>query len=170
MLDRCISDASPGRGFNLREGKGFTLIEGGSRSKARDSKRISDMRQLMSAQEMYYGSQDVYMPFTPSSPDFMPVEISDGVTTFIKVPTDPGGGAVVACDHASGIPAYTYCALDNDGEPQKYCYYARLENAIINKGGCTDLAPCPYMTVNHVGTFYKPAKPSDLDDCASGAQ
>ena len=66
--------------FTKKKKKGFTLIEllvviaiigvlssvvlvsmGGARSKARDTARMSDMRQIITAQEMYYGDWETYL-------------------------------------------------------------------------------------------------------------
>jgi len=72
-----------------KKNRGFTLIEllvviaiigilasivlvslGGARSKARDAQRQSDMRQVVSAQEMYYGDNSGY--FTAVAQDEVP--------------------------------------------------------------------------------------------------
>lgn len=131
---------------------GMVLVSmGGARAKARDARRMADMRQMVSAQEMYYGDADQY--FLSSS---MPTAIG---TYLNPVPSDPGGGNAVACTETE--PAFTYCTLDNTGtgNSQKFCYYSRLEQN----------ATTPYFTGSHGGNFKKAAKPSTLDDCASGS-
>ncbi|MFH1841326.1 MAG: type II secretion system protein [Candidatus Nealsonbacteria bacterium] len=104
--------------------RGFTLIEllvviaiigilasivlvsmGGARRSARDATRKADMRQIITAQEMYYGENDAY--YTVAS---YPASIGTYMT---KTPSDPGSG--------------TYVWLDNTGDAQKFCAYATLE-------------------------------------------
>ncbi len=146
--------------------KGFTLIEllvviaiigilagmvlvsmGGARAKARDARRMSDMRQMVSAQEMYYGINDNYL---------MSAAVPAAIGTFLNpVPSDPGGGTVVACTLAA--PAFVYCTIDNTAAPQQFCYYARLEQDATN----------PYITGTHGGVFKKTAKPGTLATCAA---
>ena len=146
--------------------KGFTLIEllvviaiigilagmvlvsmGGARGKARDARRMSDMRQMVTAQEMYYGMYDTYLVSAT-----MPTAIGTYLT---PLPSDPGGGTVVACTLAA--PAFVYCTITNAAVPQQFCYYARLEQDATN----------PYVTSSHGGVFKKDAKPSSLADCAA---
>jgi prepilin-type N-terminal cleavage/methylation domain-containing protein len=113
--------------FTKKSGQeGFTLIEllvviaiigilssivlvsmGGARKSARDSARKADMRQIVSAQEMYYGANDAYYTATT-----WPTAIG---TYMPKVPTDPGSN--------------TYEWVNNSGDAQKFCAYATLEAA-----------------------------------------
>ena len=152
----------------ITQKKGFTLIEllvviaiigilagmvlvsmGGARAKARDARRMADMRQMVSAQEMSYGDNDQYLTSAA-----MPTAIG---TYLNPVPSDPGGGTVVACTQAA--PAFVYCTIDNTGSVQKFCYYGRLEQN----------ATSPYFTASHGGNFKHAAKPSSLDDCATAS-
>ena len=116
---------------------------GDSRSKARDARRQSDMRQLVSAQEMYYGYSDKYLTSAA-----YPAAIG----TFLNpTPNDPGGGTAVSCSQAD--PAFVYCTIDNTHDPQKFCYYTRLESG-------------EYFTSSHAGNFRRNTKPTTLDECA----
>ena len=105
---------------------------------------MSDMRQMISAQEMYYGDNDRYL----TSP-LLPTTIGNYLN---PVPKDPGGGSIVYC--AQDKPAFIYCALDNTADAQKFCYYAKLES-----GG--------YYTASHAGNFKRDTRPKSLADCAT---
>ncbi len=116
--------------FN-KKGSGFTLIEllvviaiigilasivlvslGGARSKARDAQRQSDMRQVVTAQEMYYGDQGSY--FTNADASGTPA-----ISTYLDALHDPQ------------YPSKDYEWLDNttcDPAGQAFCVYATLEN------------------------------------------
>ncbi len=129
---------------------GMVLVSmGGARAKARDARRMADMRQMVSAQEMYYGDNDQYLTSAT-----LPAAIS---TYLNPLPADPGGGTVVACTQAA--PAFIYCTIDNTASVQKFCYYARLEQN----------ATLPYFTSSNGGNFKKAAKPTSIDDCATGS-
>jgi hypothetical protein len=77
-------------------------------TKARDSKRQSDMSILVSAQEMYYSDNNKYYALAT-----MPTSISTYLTT---VPVDP-----------TNISPLVYTTIDNTGDATKFCYYAKLE-------------------------------------------
>jgi prepilin-type N-terminal cleavage/methylation domain-containing protein len=116
--------------------RGFTLIEllvviaiigilasvvlvsmGGARSKARDAQRQSDIRQVTSAQEMYYGDHDAYVTSVAATG-------SVAIGTYLAAINDPQ------------YPTKTYVWVANNAcspAGQAFCVYATLEN----KGNCS---------------------------------
>jgi len=80
---------------------------GGAREAARDAGRKADMRQMVTAQEMYYGQNDQYY----QSVNY-PISIPGGIMA--KMPADP---------KTEG----PYGWIDNTGNNQKFCVYADLE-------------------------------------------
>lgn len=126
------------QGLALRNSKGFTLIEllvviaiigvlasivlvsmGGARASARDATRKADMRQIISAQEVFYNECDKFL-----SQAAIPTSIAStvanckagitGTTYMAKVPKDPGSN--------------TYAWVDNSGDAQKFCMWVALES------------------------------------------
>ena len=145
--------------------KGFTLIEllvviaiigtlsgivlvsmGGARSRARDANRQSDMRQIVSAQEMYYGDKDSYLTGATGEGTTPPIDV------YLRGLNDP------QCPDAacSGNDNYNWpdnsgalnCSDDNfDADAgQWFCVYAKLENL----GHCSSSA---YFAASHRGTM-----------------
>lgn len=105
--------------------RGFTLIEllvviaiigilativlvsmTGVQKSGRDTARKADMRQIVSAMQMYYAENEAYPTITGSDPG------SIG-SYMLETPKDPSGGS------------YTW--LDNSSNTQEFCVYATLE-------------------------------------------
>lgn len=123
--------------IKMNKQKGFTLIEllvviaiigilasivlvslGGARSKARDAQRMSDMRQIAAAQEMFYGDNEGY--FANANASTVPA-----IGSYLRSLTDPQN---------SGAQVYQW--LGNTGcspASSSFCAFVRLEN----KGSCT---------------------------------
>jgi len=129
---------------------GMVLVSmSGAREKARDAKRQSDMRQLVSAQSMY-SSDQTSGTYLTNSTTAMPTAIG---TYLNPVPTDPSLTAAPTCPLADG--AYGYCALINDaeGDNKYFCYYARLEKPLDGKN---------FVVASHGGSFLKVTMPGTL--------
>lgn len=135
----------------IRKKKGFTLIEllvviaiigilasivlvslNKARSKARDTRRQADLRQVAVAVEMYYDDENEY-----PGPDITTVasSLSTGgyLTTF---PTDPQGGNYEWKNNGA----------DGSATRQKFVICADLENAdifYIRESGSGEAASCP---------------------------
>jgi prepilin-type N-terminal cleavage/methylation domain-containing protein len=133
----------------MKNKKGFTLIEllvviaiigilasvvlvsmGGARSKARDANRQSDMRQVVSAQEMYYGDNSAYA--TGGAQDG-----TVAIGSYLQALQDPQG----AVTNPYKWLANNACTSAG----QEFCTYAKLEN----KGSCSTTA---YFVASEKGT------------------
>lgn len=133
---------------NIKKQRGFTLIEllvvigiililtvlvlvalSNARSKTRDARRESDIRQIGLAMEMAYDDDQAY----PTSAT-IPASIASSTTTYLEsIPSDPKGGS--------------YGWTDNTGDNQIYCVSADLENGPYfrcTQDGCsTNASACP---------------------------
>ncbi len=129
---------------------GMVLVSmSGAREKARDAKRQSDMRQLVSAQSMY-SSDTTAGTYLTNSTTAMPTAIGDYLN---PVPKDPTTPTPASCPLGAG--AYGYCALINDaaGDDKYFCYYARLEKPLDGKN---------FVVASHAGSFLKITMPGTL--------
>jgi len=149
--------------FKNKRQSGFTLLEllvvigiigllasiivvnlTGARRRARDTKRIADIRQLQTANEDYYGKNGKY-----------PNKIGDLVTgTQIPMwPTDPLAPAGTSCTANSDL-CYWYAYYTPSGAlgPQSYHIGASLEDqgsALLNQDrdcNSTTGSRCPYTS------------------------
>lgn len=148
------------KGLALRNSKGFTLIEllvviaiigvlasivlvsmGGARSSARNAARKADMRQIISAQQLYNNENDDFYTCNGTDADCGLLTWPASITTFmVRVPTDPGTN--------------TYTWVDNTGDPQKFCAWVALEGT-----------PARWYTASHAGNLEK----DDVPDGATAA-
>jgi|GEM_PF-1499839 len=127
---------------------------GDVRGKARDARRLSDMRQMVAAQEMYYGDEDRYYTCGTKGGDCgsksnnWPAAVGVYMT---KTPADPmNTGAICGQD-------YIYCGLDNTKNSDKFCYYTKLEATENYK----------YYTASHAGGFRRNTAPKTFEECTT---
>ena len=117
--------------------KGFTLIEllvviaiigllstlsilslNTARARARDAKRIADVKQIQTALEMYYNDVGSY-PLTASITAGSPISSSNGVY-MMAVPTAPTPIDGTACVTASTTAIYNYNSTTTTGVSSTY--------------------------------------------------
>ena len=110
----------------MKKQRGFTLIEllvviaiigllstlavvslNNARMKSRDAKRVSDIKQIQTALELYYNDANAYPPSLGTT------IVSGGVTYMAAVPTNPaptndGGCSLATYTYTSASPNATY--------------------------------------------------------------
>jgi hypothetical protein len=102
-----------------------TVSLGEARSKARDARRMADIRMIQTAMEMEYESskEEKYPLITVDAYGRLTVtQLGHSLST---LPKDPGGGKVSKCNDIEGTP---YHAIENSTDRTKYCIWACLEN------------------------------------------
>ena len=145
----------------IKAKKGFTLVEllvviaiigmlstiavvslGTARAKARDAKRIADMRQFGAALEIYYSDKNAYPTYATANGESLNSMCLDNtangiettcagtVTYMTKVPAYPNPPTSAAC--AAGAVA-NYCYFSADGKDYTIKY--SIENSASYPGG-----------------------------------
>ncbi len=96
---------------------------GGSRAKARDARRISDLREVQNALELYYDRNESYPVVpnsgTPLSWEELKTELKNGGITS-HIPDDP-------LNDENYKYVYAQCGVNVNTKPQEYMLRARLE-------------------------------------------
>ena len=173
--------------------KGFTLIEllvviaiigilssvvlaslNGARVKARDVKRISDVKSLQLALELYFDANGKYPGILTTSNDLAPTYISviptpptgiSGVSTYNYVPLNAGGGTCNSYHLGTPLEQNTNTVLTNDSDATP-----GLNGTTVATSGCGGTQASgpdfngleyPTCTTSSVGT----AQPGGTEAC-----
>jgi general secretion pathway protein G len=131
------------------------LTTSGSRIKARDARRMSDMKSLVTAQELYYSDIGHYFTCSATLGDCVPKNSRNYPSSIgarmSKTPTDPKNSGTTCTGDS-----YIYCGLDNTGNNQQFCYFAKLEENAAS-----------YITASLKGNMRKDAIPVSFADCGT---
>jgi prepilin-type N-terminal cleavage/methylation domain-containing protein len=142
--------------FFTKKHRGFTLIEllvviaiigilativlvsmTGVQKSGRDTARKVDMRQITSAQQMFYSENDRYYTCSDTGGDCGGEGWPSSIGTYMRqTPSDPGTG--------------TYVWIDNTADSQRFCAYATLEGPSVTT----------YYTASDAGTFETTVTPT----------
>lgn len=159
----------------MKANRGFTLIEllvviaiigilssvvlaslNSAREKSRDAKRVSDIRQLTLALELYFDSNGTYPDvLTDLSPGFVPQD-----------PTDPVGGAAYPYNAytTKASPSVAGDDCDNAEEALDQCIYYHI-GANLEQSGHSALS----ADADHVSDVIDANANQDADGCAAEA-
>jgi|GEM_PF-4299405 len=118
-----------------------------------DNKRIADMDGLLETQKQCYANKGRYCPIVGHPNDGSRAlnagdENYTGKGGWRLFPSDP-------VDVGKCGQGYVYCDLNNQNDPQNFCYYAKLEN-----GG--------FYAVSPKGGLKKESAPLNFQDCQVG--
>lgn len=157
--------------------KGFTLIEllvviavigmlasivlvalGPARARARDAKRVSDIRQISTAMDLCYGDTSCN---TVNDSTYLAIAVdanrrltTTAVGTYMPtLPTEPGGGSATCTTAASTVEsaAGAYCGYTSAAGAE-FCVYARLSDGRV-------------FAASEKGSQYMVAVPASLAAC-----
>jgi prepilin-type N-terminal cleavage/methylation domain-containing protein len=162
--------------------RGFTLIEllvviaiigmltsivlvsmGGARQRARDAKRMADIRQISTAMELCFqdpsaacGGSDTAYPAVAVDANGRITSIGgqNAIGTYLSpIPQDPGGGSLTACSGATirEMTAGGYCAFASPAGPE-YCIYAQLSDGRI-------------IAASEKGVQFMTSRPASMSAC-----
>ena len=88
-----------------------------ARMKSRDAKRVSDIKQIQTALELYYNDANAY----PASLTLGGSIASNGVTYMSSVPSNPSPVADGDCTTGTGTYTYTPTGTGNSSYTLAYC-------------------------------------------------
>ncbi|HLD20277.1 MAG TPA: type II secretion system protein [Patescibacteria group bacterium] len=106
-----------------------------TRAKARDAKRVADLKNIFTALELYYDKYGQYLSGVFSTNGYSGDLITSGLTEFMTVPKDPLNRAVVVSGdgygyyYASGYYPTSATVAVAGGGTERYIMATRLEKS-----------------------------------------